>query len=158
VEVIFSREPNSAFCSVCLLVKGGLNWWRYTFLFTKFCGSFLILRQANGGEIVKLEKQADIVIADHARKDCPVGSISWTYIEQSAKKGVLEDPEDHRAGPATHVAREVGSGQPTRKGRTRFTDEDDRILKKWVVEGQRAGIPIKGNELFIQLEKQVDTL
>jgi hypothetical protein len=116
----------------------------------------LTLRQSNGGEIVKLEKQADLVIADHARpKHCPAGSISWRYVDQSVKKGELEDIENHRAGPATHMAREVGSGEPTRKGRTPFTAEDDRILMKWVMQGERAGISSKGNELFKQLEKQV---
>jgi len=104
---------------------------------------------------MKLEKQADIVIADHARKDCPTGSISWTYIQDSAKKGVLEELEDHRAGPASHVVREVGSRGPTRKGRTPFSAEDDRILKSWVTDGERAGISVKGNELFKQLEEKV---
>ena len=116
----------------------------------------LTLRQANGGEIVKLEKHADIVIADHARKkDCPPGSISWKYIEESAKKGELEDEEDHRAGPATHVPREVGSGQPTKKGRTPFTAEDDRVLTQWCHEAERKGLSLKGNEIYKQLEIKV---
>jgi hypothetical protein len=104
---------------------------------------------------VKLEKQADIVIADHAKKNCPTGSISWTYIQDSAKNGALEELEQHRAGPASHVVREVGSGGPTRKGRTPFSAEDDRVLKKWVMDGERVGISSKGNELFKQLEEKV---
>ena len=105
-----------------------------------------------------LEKQADIVIADHARKDCPTGSISWKYIEQSAKKGALEDIEDYRAGPVTHTIREVGSSQPTRGGRTPFTAEDDRILMEWVVKAERNGASVKGNEIYKQLEAKVETL
>jgi hypothetical protein len=124
------------------------------FLYLRF-SQLLISRQSNGGELVKLEKQADIVIADHARKDNPAGAISWKYVEESVKKGELEDIEDHRAGPVTHTAREVGSGGPTRKGRTPFTAEDDRILMEWVMKGERAGIAVKGNELFQQLEEKV---
>ena len=46
-----------------------------------------------------LEKLANIMIADHARKDAVPGSYSWTWIEQSVNKGKLEDLNDHRAGP-----------------------------------------------------------
>ena len=51
-----------------------------------------------------LEKQADLIIADHARKDTPPGSISWKFIEQSVAKGVLEDIEDH---PVFYAAGEI---------------------------------------------------
>jgi len=109
----------------------------------------------NGGTIVQLEKQADMIIADHARKECPPGSISWKYIDQSVQQGELLDIEDFRAGPATKTIREVGSGLPTRKGRTPFTDADDRILMEWCVKAEQKGIALKGNDLFIQLEAKV---
>jgi hypothetical protein len=105
--------------------------------------------------MVLLEKQADIVIADRARKDCPVGSISWHWIEQSVKKGALEDIERYRAGPTTHTTREVGSAQPAKKGRTPFTAEDDRILRNWCVKAERQGMAMRGNELYMQLEAKV---
>lgn len=95
------------------------------------------------------------MIADHARKHNPAGSISWRFIEESVKNGQLEDLENHLAGPVTYTAREVGSGGPTRQGRTPFTAEDDRILMDWVVKGERAGISAKGNELYKQLEEKV---
>lgn len=76
-------------------------------------------------------------------------------MQDSAKYGELEDIEKHRAGPVGQVAREVGSNGPTRKGRTPFTNEDDRILMKWVLQGEKAGISVKGNELFKQLEEKV---
>lgn len=104
---------------------------------------------------MKLEKQADLIIADHARKDCPTGSISWTFVQDSAKYGALEDIEKHRAGTVAHVAREVGSSGPTRKGRTPFTAEDDRILMRWVLRAEKAGKSTKGNEVFKDLEKKV---
>lgn len=105
--------------------------------------------------MVKLEKQADIVIADHARKSLPVGSISWTFVEKSVKLGRLESLENHRAGPAEQVIRVVGSAQPARKGRTPFTREDDRILMEWCIRAERQGKSLKGNEIYIQLEAKV---
>ncbi|KAH6679048.1 hypothetical protein B0J14DRAFT_685928 [Halenospora varia] len=110
--------------------------------------------EANGGEVVKLEKWADIIIADHAKKDSPAGSISWTYIQDSVKHGRLEDLEDHRAGPIVGTIREVGSAQPARSGRTLFTHEDDKFLMEWVSKAERKGALIKGNDLYKQLEQK----
>lgn len=104
---------------------------------------------------MQLEKQADFCIADHAKKNNPAGSISWKFIEQSVTKGALEDPDDHRAGPVTHTARPVGSGGPTRHGRTPFTQQDDHFLMDWVMRGERRGMAARGNNLFIQLEEAV---
>lgn len=36
--------------------------------------AFLTFRQANGGKVVPLDKQADVIIVDHARKEAPLGS------------------------------------------------------------------------------------
>jgi hypothetical protein len=96
-----------------------------------------------------------MIIADRARKDCPTGSISWHWIDQSIKKGELQDIEDYRAGPATSITREVGSAQPARKGRTPFTAEDDRILRDWCVKAERKGVSMKGNELYKQIGAKV---
>ncbi|RDL36993.1 uncharacterized protein BP5553_04426 [Venustampulla echinocandica] len=109
--------------------------------------------EANGGELVLLEKQADYVIADHARKDAPPGSVSWKWIEQSLKNGALEDTEKYPAGPSEPQVRDVGSALPPRYGRTPFTSEDDRVLMKWVAEAERRGLSTKGNEIYKQLEK-----
>jgi hypothetical protein len=105
---------------------------------------------------VKLDKQADILIADPAKKrECPAGSISWKYIEDSTKNGVLGDIEEYRIAPATHSPRGVGTGQPTKRGRTPFTAEDDRVLTKWVMQAERRGLPTQGNEIYKQLEVKV---
>jgi hypothetical protein len=104
---------------------------------------------------VKLEKQADIVIADHAKKDCPPGSISWKYIQDSVKDGELKDIEEYRAGSSTHSPRAVGSSQPVKKGRTPFTVEDDRVLADWVLNAERSGLKTRGNEIYQQLEAMV---
>ncbi|KAG4438097.1 hypothetical protein IFR05_006418 [Cadophora sp. M221] len=110
--------------------------------------------ESNGGVVVALDKNADIIIVDHARRDCPSGSISWTWIQQSIKNGRLENIEDHRAGPTHAQIREVGSGQPTKKTRTPFSAEDDRILMEWVTRAERKGLPIMGNALYQQLAEK----
>jgi hypothetical protein len=103
---------------------------------------------------VKLEKQADIVIADHAT-DCPRGSISWKYIQDSVKNGKLKDIEEYRAGLSAHSPRAVGSSQLIKKGRTPFTVEDDQVLADWVLDAERSGLGTRGNEIYKQLEAMV---
>jgi hypothetical protein len=98
---------------------------------------------------------ADIMIADHARKDAVPGSYSWTWIEKSVQKGILEDLEAHRAGPVAGTSRSVGSSQPTRNTRTPFTAADDRALALWVTNAERQGLSTKGNEIYQQLERIV---
>ena len=102
-----------------------------------------------------MEKHADIMIADHARKDAPPGSFSWTYIEKSVANGVLEDLENHRAGPAQGTIRPVGSDRPTRGTRTHFSAADDRALAIWVTKAEARGLSTKGNSIYEQLEKSV---
>ena len=104
---------------------------------------------------MKLEKQADIVIADHARKDSPAGSISWTFIDRSLRGGRLEDLKNHPAGPTTHMVREVGSTRPTKSGRTPFTSQDDRDLMLWVTKAERNGLSVRGNDIYKQFEEIV---
>ncbi|KAM0184600.1 hypothetical protein ACHAPC_005691 [Botrytis cinerea] len=105
------------------------------------------LIRSNGGEVEKLEKNAENIIADHMRKDAPPGSISWKFIEDSARAGKLVDMDEYRCG-------ERAAAQPAKTRRTRFTTEDDRILTQWVLEGERLGRFIKGNELYIELAEQ----
>jgi hypothetical protein len=106
---------------------------------------------------VKLEKLADIMIADHARKDAPMGSYSWKWIEESIKNGQLVDLETHRIGPPAGYVRPVGAGSsiPSRIGRTPFTPEDDRILMSWVTRAERSGLSIKGNRIYEDLARAV---
>ena len=112
--------------------------------------------KSNGGEVVMLEKQADYLIADRFRRDCPPGSISYEFIEQSIKQGELANPDDHPAGPPKGEAREVGATrQPTKSGRAAYTAEEDKILYKWVRDVEAAGGLTSGNELYKQLEQKV---
>ncbi|KNG50789.1 transcription factor protein [Stemphylium lycopersici] len=111
--------------------------------------------KANGGEIVLLEKKADYLVADHSRRDCPPGSISWKFVDESIEQGELCDPKDHPAGPPLGEAREAGAThQPTRSGRAAYTAEEDRILYKWVRDAESRGGLVSGNEIYKQLEQK----
>ncbi|RMY98683.1 hypothetical protein D0860_08463 [Hortaea werneckii] len=108
--------------------------------------------KANGGRVVKLEQQADYVIADHVRKDCPPGSISYTLIDSAIRNGAVPDPEDHRAGPPVGSIRDVASSVPGKQTRRAFTAEDDRILWQWVQKAEEQGGSVKGNDIYKHLE------
>ena len=117
---------------------------------------FLADIRSNGGEVVILEKHADYMIADHFRRDCPPGSISYKFIEESLKKGEIQDPESHLAGPPIGTARAAGAAaRPTKGGRTAYTADEDRILYKWVRDSEGQGGLASGNEIYKQLEAKV---
>ncbi|KAL9012911.1 MAG: hypothetical protein Q9173_002352 [Seirophora scorigena] len=112
--------------------------------------------KANGGEITPLEKEADVKIVDHAKKEQFPGTYSYQYIEYSVRNGALEDLETHAVGPPAGSLRTVGSIiQPPKSSRTKFTDEDDRFLVNWVVSFEQRGGATAGNEIYKQLEEKV---
>lgn len=109
--------------------------------------------EANGGIVVPLEKQADILIVDHARKNPPPGSHSYTYVEKSVANGALEDLDDHIAGPPAGTVRPVGSTtMASRGGRTPFTEQDDQFLYDWV-KTQEGYVGEKGNKIYEELQR-----
>jgi hypothetical protein len=112
-----------------------------------------------------LEKGADIIIADAARKDAPPGSINWKYITDSVKNGVLQELDDYPASSKARAAPAVAGAssskpvqtQPTRSGRTPFTHEDDRVLMEFCARKERQGGSLKGNKIFVELEALVNS-
>jgi hypothetical protein len=104
--------------------------------------------------IVPLEKQADMRIADHARKDAPAGSYSWKFIDDSLKHGIAQIKDRYAIGPDPHQARPrpVASAGPTRSGRVDFTPEDDAVLVKWVLSHNQHRT---GNIIYQELENEV---
>ncbi|KFY00687.1 hypothetical protein O988_03169 [Pseudogymnoascus sp. VKM F-3808] len=105
----------------------------------------------NGGLVVPLEKNADVLIADHAKpKLAPVNSVSWTYLEQSMKKGQLEDLETHRINSSGKTGLSGGLSPPKKSTRTPFTHEDDTAISIWVAKAERLGLSVKGNEIYEQ--------
>lgn len=104
--------------------------------------------QDNGGKVVPLEKQADVLIADHARKDAPPGSVSWKYITDSVARGEALDVEEYRISPANRTP----VAAPPKSSRVPFTPRDDEILVAWV---RKAGEHTSGNEIYKRLAEQV---
>lgn len=106
--------------------------------------------------MVKLEKQADMLIADHVKRKGaapPAGSYSWQWIEFSVKNGFQQPKDDYRIEGVP--ARAAGASVPTKGKRVKFTKEDDDILAKFVLDHERQGNATKGNVIFEELEKQV---
>ena len=118
-------------------------------------------------------------IVDHARKETLPGTYvsalsekdpqplfrilniasrhSYTFIEESIRNGVLADLQDHRAGPPEGTVRSVGSiVQPAKGTRKKFTQTDDYILWNWVNETPQKFGGTDGNEIYKQLETQVN--
>lgn len=107
-----------------------------------------------------LEKNADMLIADHIKKggvSPPPGSYSWQWIECSVKNGFLEDKNDYLIGRAEGTSRQIGSSEHAKSTRTPFTQKDDLILTKWVLSRQRAGNSTGGNEIYKELERRART-
>ncbi|MCJ1281898.1 hypothetical protein MMC26_001221, partial [Xylographa opegraphella] len=114
--------------------------------------TFIEQVKANGGEVVSLETFADIKIVDHLKSDNAPGTYSYRYIERSIRNSVLEDLEDHRAGPARNSIRPAGAvGKPTKGTRTPFTAADDQVIYDLVDETERKGGATFGNEIYKQL-------
>jgi hypothetical protein len=99
-----------------------------------------------------LEKDADMLIADHARKDVPLGSYSWKYITESVKAGFVQVEDKYLNGPPPGQPRSILAGSRAKKTRTPFTERDDAILAKHVLE---KGIDTAGNKMYMELEAQV---
>ncbi|KAI1410696.1 TRF2-interacting telomeric protein/Rap1 C terminal domain-containing protein [Hypoxylon sp. FL1857] len=113
--------------------------------------------QNNGGQVVPVEKKADYLIADHARKDGPPGSYSWKWIDDSIKAGALQNSDNYLCVPVTRQSGvsesgPIGSTAPQKGKRTKFTPEDDSILTEWVTRKERKGEAILGNDIYKELE------
>lgn len=108
--------------------------------------------QNNGGKIVLLENRADILIADNIRKDVPEGSVSWKWIDECIKEGKICDINKHKKIKTVQSGRPGVSSTGPKGTRTKFTDADDKILIKWVVQQEAAGKRgIQGNTIYDEL-------
>lgn len=99
-----------------------------------------------------LEKDANMLIADHARKDAPLGSYSWKYITESVKAGFVQVEDKYLIGPPPGQPRQIRAGSRAKRTRTPFTDADDAILAKHVLQN---GINTSGNAIYQDLEAKV---
>ncbi|KAG5985372.1 hypothetical protein E4U54_006034, partial [Claviceps lovelessii] len=83
----------------------------------------------NGGVVVPLEKDAQVLIADHVRKDAPLDSVSWKYITDSVAHGFAQLMDRYC------IMRPADSGTTGRPKLTRskFTNMEDAALANWVL-------------------------
>ncbi|KAL2797714.1 TRF2-interacting telomeric protein/Rap1 C terminal domain-containing protein [Aspergillus keveii] len=112
---------------------------------------FKELIQQNGGFVRLQEKDADVLIVDHKRKNLPPNVYSYQFIEKSIQIGVLQDLENYKAGPSSH--RPVGATNiPTKGHRLAYTLEDDQILWDYMQPFERNSTAgIQGNKLYQDL-------
>ncbi|PHH75205.1 hypothetical protein CDD80_2535 [Ophiocordyceps camponoti-rufipedis] len=97
----------------------------------------------NGGIVAALEKDADLLIANPAKKDAPAGSYSWELIADSVKHGIMQ-PEDRYYIAGTQA-------KAAKYGRIAFTHEDDINLSRWVIKHKKG---FQGNNIYKDLECQ----
>lgn len=112
--------------------------------------------------MVPLESQADMLIADHLKRNGvvpPKGSFSWQWIQYSVQNGFLQSQDDYRIQEATPkpagASRAAGTSAPTKGQRSRFTAEDDDILANFVWDKEQQGSRVKGNVIFEELDRKV---
>ncbi|KAG8629279.1 hypothetical protein KVT40_003144 [Elsinoe batatas] len=124
-----------------------------------FRSSYIEKIEHHGGRVVRVEQQADYVIADHVRKDAPYGSLSYAFVDDAIRSGTLPELEKHRIGPPTSTAppssRPVGGlSAPTKGTRTPFSTADDLELWNWVKHSEAQGAALRGNEIYKELERR----
>ncbi|PWY91918.1 hypothetical protein BO94DRAFT_617613 [Aspergillus sclerotioniger CBS 115572] len=112
----------------------------------------LICLWQHGGIIRLHEKDADIRLVDHKRKNLPSDAYSFRFVEDSYRKGKLQNLESYRAGPS--AARPVGATNiPTRGHKVYYTLEDDQLLWDWMQRyEQNPKASIRGNKIYQELE------
>ncbi|KAF9876036.1 transcription factor [Colletotrichum karsti] len=96
-----------------------------------------------------LEKRADFVIADHLRKDCPPGALSYQFIEDSIKHGAIQEEDKYEINQSPMTNRVTGLSKPAKATRTPYTNADDAVLAQWVLSRTN----ISGNAIYQQLEQ-----
>lgn len=106
----------------------------------------------NGGIVTKDINTADVRIADHVKRagrGAPENSVSWKFIEQSVKNGVLEDVDAYRV--SGNVRNPAAASRPSKRGRVPFTTADDQILANWLAKKELQGEAVAGNKIYQEL-------
>ncbi|KAB8251959.1 TRF2-interacting telomeric protein/Rap1 C terminal domain-containing protein [Aspergillus flavus] len=115
---------------------------------------FKDLIEQHAGVVRLHEKDADIKLVDHTRKNLPPDTYSYRFVEWSVRNGKLEDLQNHRAGPS--AARPVGATNiPTRSHPIPYTLEDDQWLWDRMAEYEKdPNASIGGNKIYQELATQ----
>ncbi|RAL16376.1 putative transcription factor Rap1 [Aspergillus homomorphus CBS 101889] len=112
---------------------------------------FKELIERYGGSIRLFEKDADIKLVDHKRRNLPADTYSFRFVEDSIRQGRMQSLEAYRAGPSE--ARPVGASYiPTRSHKVPYTIADDQLLWDWVQKYERdPDASISGNKIYQEL-------
>ncbi|GFF72246.1 hypothetical protein IFM53868_00766 [Aspergillus udagawae] len=115
---------------------------------------FKELIESNGGIVRLREKDADIKLVDHTRKNLPTDTYSFKFVEDSVRRGELADLEAYRAGPS--APRPVGATHiSTRAHKVAYSLQDDQLLWDWVQPYEKdPRAPISGNLIYKQLAEK----
>lgn len=109
--------------------------------------------QSNGGVVVPREKDADMLIADHAKKKtAPPESYTWKFITESVDAGFIQVEDKYLIDPPPNERRSILAGAHARKTRTPFTQFDDALVAKHAL---KEGINTAGNAMYMKLEAKV---
>ncbi|KAI0433747.1 TRF2-interacting telomeric protein/Rap1 C terminal domain-containing protein [Xylaria sp. FL1042] len=108
----------------------------------------------HGGKVVLREGNADILICDEAKDPVP-GSYSYRLIQDAIEEGSIDIKENYLCDslPAPPGI----SYKPAAKSkltRTRFTEEEDRMLTRFVTEKERLGESTGGNGIYKQFAEE----
>ncbi|KAJ5090014.1 hypothetical protein N7532_008698 [Penicillium argentinense] len=112
----------------------------------------------HGGVVVWMEKDANVKLVDHTKKNLPADCYSYQYVEKSIRHGRLENLEEHRAGPSN--PRPMGASNIPRKNtRTSWTLEQDQLLYDFLqpFEQQENG-RVQGNKIYQLFETRFPRL
>ncbi|KAI1260140.1 hypothetical protein F5Y18DRAFT_406394 [Xylariaceae sp. FL1019] len=125
----------------------GLTFWLSAYLGThrSMCKGMI---EENGGTVVKLEKQANVLLVDPAKQDPPPGSYSYKLIEDAIKEGSLDRKEVYLCKPPIDDHTVASPRAASKTTRNKFTAEEDTILTQFVIESERLGEAIGGNEIY----------
>lgn len=94
------------------------------------------------------------MIADGSRDSFPSGALSYEFIEDCYNYGRLQLPERYLLGfdPETKEYK-AGSNRPTKQTRSLFTQEDESLLAKFMIDNTPSDLTIQ--ELFVHLHQLV---
>lgn len=103
--------------------------------------------QENDGRVVAREIDADILLCDPAKEPIP-GSYSYRLIVNAIEEGSLDTQEDYLCPSIPTSLSTTKSAPKTKQTRNKFTQEEDRLLIRWVNKQASKGMPISGNEIY----------
>ncbi|KAJ5136592.1 hypothetical protein N7448_005146, partial [Penicillium atrosanguineum] len=113
--------------------------------------------QANGGEVVILDKGPEVVrILKPGSENNPREGLSYKYIDDSIAYGRVprgKALDAYKVKPS--APRPMGATHIPRKGtRTDFNLADDRILYDWVHQFEKTQDPLSGNRIYQDLAER----